>query len=291
MASSDADPLFSKLQLDIIEEAMKKLRSEKPRSIPSSAYSYDYYLSCCDGYEEFENSQGLMLPERLRILLELVEIHPGKRVLDIGCGRGEVTIHCALQGALVWGIDYSNASVQIATQAINKIPSGEIRRNIIIILGNAINLSLSKESIDTVFMFDVVEHLTPDELKFVFREVHRILEPGGSLFIHTMPNLWYYRVGYPIFRALQKFRGIHLPVDPRERWAHKNVHINEQTPRSLRHALKDSGFRAKVWLMSTQSYSQENNKYVKALMKLVTQLIPFRWFFCNEILAKAKKIT
>ncbi len=268
---------------------MKKPQSDKHRSIPSSEYSLEYYLSSCDGYQEFESSKGMQLPERLAVIFELVEIQPGTRVLDIGCGRGEVAIHSALRGALVWGIDYSKTSVQIAAQAINVFPSMEVRQKIIIVQGNAINISLSTESIDQAFMFDVVEHLTPSELKLVLDEVCRVLKPKGSLLIHTMPNLWYYRVGYPIFRTIQKFRGIHLPADPRERWTFRHVHINEQTPRSLHQALKDSGFQSKVWLMSTQSYKQESNKYLKSLMKFSTQHIPFRWIFCNEILADAKK--
>ncbi len=48
------------------------------------------------------------------------------------------------------------------------------------------------------------------------------------MIIHTMPNTWYYKIGYPLFRFVQRLRGKHLPADPRERWGYREVHVNEQ---------------------------------------------------------------
>jgi trans-aconitate 2-methyltransferase len=40
-------------------------------------------------------------------LLELLDPQPGERILDIGCGTGQLTEEIARRGALVTGIDYS----------------------------------------------------------------------------------------------------------------------------------------------------------------------------------------
>ena len=105
-------------------------------------------------------------------------------------------------------------------------------------------------------MLDVVEHLHPHELARVLDEVHRVLRPGGQLIAHTMPNLWYYRWGYPLYRVVQRLRGQHLPTNPRERWSYSEVHVNEQTPLSLYRVLRQSNFATRFWLRSTQTYAQ-----------------------------------
>ena len=75
-----------------------------PPSVPAEAYTKEYYKSCCQGYEEFKLSKGELLPLRLSIPLKLAQIKAGMRVVDIGCGRGEIVIHCARlgQGYGVW---------------------------------------------------------------------------------------------------------------------------------------------------------------------------------------------
>ena len=134
-------------------------------------------------------------------------------------------------------------------------------------------------------MLDIVEHLLPDELSAALGEVWRILKPGGQVIIHTMPNLWYYRIGYPIFRFIQGLRGEILPADPRQRWEYSHVHVNEQTPSKLRSTLLAYNFETRVWLQSTVSYEYESNDFVRRGMEFVTSTTPFRSIFCNDIFA------
>ena len=75
-----------------------------------------------------------------------------------------------------------------------------------------------------------------------------------------MPNLWYYRFGYPLYRFIQRLRGQRLPVDPRSRWDYSHVHVNEQNPRKLVLELRSSNFQAKIWLYPAQSYEYEHNR-------------------------------
>ena len=254
-------------------------------SISSSEYTRDYYLSSCQGHEEFITSKGRYLPIRLSLPLKLAELSFGLQVVDIGCGRGEIILQCAKQGSIAWGIDYAFPALELAKEAIHDSSDQESMNMIGIQQANAQHLPFMNDSADVVFMLDLVEHLLPEELKRALVETFRILKPGGRLIIHTMPNLWYYHFGYPVYRFIQSLRGEELPEDPRKRWSYSHVHVNEQTPRTLKKALIASGFQTKVWLQSTVSYEYEKNLIVRRGMEFLTTVPPLRTIFCNDIFA------
>lgn len=254
--------------------------------IPSSAYTHDYYVNCCDGYAEFSASRGDVLPRRLQLAYELAGVRAGMHILDIGCGRGELLIHAARQGATATGLDYAAAAVAIARDAVADVQTAA---PIHVLQSSSLYLPFAENSIDCIFMLDVVEHLLPAELDQTLRESLRVLKPGGRMVIHTMPNLWYYHLGYPVYRGLQRLRGQRLPANPRERWAYHHVHVNEQTPTRLYQSVKAAGFATRVWLQSTQSYEYETNQLVRWGMTALVSVYPFRWIFCNDIFAVGVK--
>src|SRR4030042_480418 len=260
---------------------MNKAHSPHPPSIPSEEYTKEYFESCCQGYDEFKSSHGDQLPLRLSIPLNMTNITPGMRVVDIGCGRGELVINCARLGARTWGIDYARAALLLAREAIYDTKYFDFKHLMAIQQSNASRLPFANESIDLVFMLDIVEHLLPEELKSTLDEVWRILRPDGRLIVHTMPNLWYYRFGYPLFRIIQRVRGQLLPVDPRSRWQYAHVHVNEQDPQKLGQTMKISKFNARIWLYPTQSYEDAHNPIFRLGMRFLSHVYPFRWIFCN----------
>lgn len=259
--------------------------TEQAKSIPPAEYTRDYYLTSCQGHEEFISSKGKLLPLRLSLPLELADLTQGLRVIDVGCGRGEIVIHSAFKGSYAWGIDYAYHALKLAKEAVNEFAHQEIQDKIGLQQAEAANLPFSNESADVIFMLDVVEHLLPAELNQALSEIWRVLKPGGRVVIHTMPNLWYYRIGYPIYCFMQALRGERLPADPRQRWEYSHVHVNEQTPGELKTVLRDNRFETRVWLQSTVSYEYEKNIFIRRIMEFVTRTPPFRTVFCNDIFA------
>ena len=253
------------------------------------SYTEDYFLSECHGWGEYLASGGMELPARLQAAFDLGAISPGMRVLDIGSGRGEIALHCALSGANVYALDYSIQALQLAGRIFSGQPA-EIRDRVHLQRADAQHLPFARERFDRVFMLDIVEHLYHTELTAVLGEIHRVMTHEACLVVHTMPNLWYLRYGYPIYRLVQRLRGQHLPSDPRHRWSHGDVHVNEQSIRRLKRSLSDVGFRSKVWLRTTEDFEREENGVVRAIMRLLASVYPFRWVFCNDIFSTAAKI-
>ncbi len=256
------------------------------QSVPADIYTKDYYDAYCQGYAEFRESRGKVIPERLRIPFELAQMTAGMHILDVGCGRGEILIQSGHRGARAIGIDYSFAAAETALQAIADIAESDA---ILVHVGNARCLPYPNDCFDRVFMLDVVEHLDRSGLYECLHEVRRVLRPGGQLIIHTMPNIWYYRFGYPLFRMLQRLRGKRLPANPRDRWGFKEVHVNEQSLISLYRVLQKSGFVSRVWLKPIHSYAEEPNGLVRFAMRILVALYPFRLVFCDDLFAVARK--
>ena len=79
--------------------------------VPSGTYSREYFLTECNGHEEFQQGR---LPSRLQAALAIAGELKGKRILDVGCGRGEVVLYCLRQGAEACGVDYSADALVLA---------------------------------------------------------------------------------------------------------------------------------------------------------------------------------
>jgi SAM-dependent methyltransferase len=124
---------------------------------------------------------------------------PTDVVLDAGCGSGRVFQH-RLAGRVrrVVGVDVtdeprSNANIDDALKA------------------NLGALPLRDAKFDLIVMSHVAEHLTQPEA--VFRELARVLQPGGRLLLLT-PNRWHYvplvarLVPYRLHVAFNRWRGV-----------------------------------------------------------------------------------
>jgi SAM-dependent methyltransferase len=264
--------------------------SDKPKKVVSSDYTEEYFLTCCQGFSEFGSTTGNILPLRLRIPWEIADIKPNDLILDLGCGRGELVKQATLQGNNIIGIDYSPAALKLSKQLLNKLEVNKRNGNFSLICGNAFDLPIKDEAFDFVIMLDVIEHLYEEETNKSLRNIRNILKPNGKLIIHTMPNLNYYRWGYPIFRLVEKVRGNTLPKNPRDRWKdYSHVHVNEQTPRKLSKFLSKNGFKSNVFLYNLNDFENEKNIFFKKIMSILVNYVPFKWIFCNDIIAIAVK--
>lgn len=256
-------------------------------AIGPDRYDEAYFLSACEGYEEFIASGGGHLSRRLRQALRVAEVTSGVQVLDVGYGRGEILRHCAQLGARVWGVDYS----PIAARMASELTRGEVGKRVGVYLADAKLLPFPDTFFDRVLMFDLVEHLHPWELDRALREARRVLRPGGRLVIHTAPNVWYDRYAYPLVRRVRTLmgQGEGYPQDPRALIpSNLDVHVNEQSALSLWRTLRRAGFRAHVWL-DTPPQDRDEGWLFQIARRILFGWPPFRWFFEREVFAVAEK--
>jgi ubiquinone/menaquinone biosynthesis C-methylase UbiE len=170
----------------------------------------------------------------------------GQTLVDIGCGRGELLVAAVAAGAdRAIGVEYASAAMELANNTIHRHGLADRCR---LVHADARQLPLPDNSAEHVTMLDVVEHLTVEELRLALAEARRILVPGGQLFIHTMPNRLIFSVTYRLQRLVVPWRLAKWPADPR--MGHERImHVNEQTVRTLRRAVRGAGFNSvRVWL-------------------------------------------
>jgi ubiquinone/menaquinone biosynthesis C-methylase UbiE len=102
-----------------------------------------------------------------------------KRVLDIGCGYGDLMLPLAKANVEIIGIELSQVMLETARANLKEYTSVRFA------LAPAEALPFRDGSLDCVLLADVIEHLVDPQL--CVTECNRVLRPGGRLII-TTPN-------------------------------------------------------------------------------------------------------
>lgn len=98
----------------------------------------------------------------------------GRRVLELGCGMG---LAAAAMGAVAEEVVATDVSEAMLERARARAPS-----NVKVMAADATEgLPFPDASFEAVYWNDVAEHLHPDDLPAVLREIVRVLRPGGAL--------------------------------------------------------------------------------------------------------------
>lgn len=136
-----------------------------PHELGSKEY-FEYYNKLREQNESIEFSYDLHEFRNFK----------NKNVLDVGCGNGYVLSKFAKEGASVFGVDITDASVDLCNKRFGFLGlDGDFR------VGNAEKLPYEDNKFDCVTSMGVLHH-TPDTAGAV-AEIHRVLKPGGRFII------------------------------------------------------------------------------------------------------------
>ena len=171
-------------------------------------------------------------PEYEEQVLPLVEHHlrGAQRVLDVGCGEGQVTRRIARRGVQAVGLDPAPSQIRVAQQR-----GGSAR----FVRARAEQLPCPSEAFDAVVLCLALEHVDPFEP--AIHEIARVLAPGGRFLLFLahpllqspgsgwvddgVPGEQYWRVGSYLRDVVaidEVAPGVHLPFAhrPLSRYVH-----------------------------------------------------------------------
>jgi cyclopropane fatty-acyl-phospholipid synthase-like methyltransferase len=129
------------------------------------------------------------------------QVAPGSRVLEIGCGTGELGAMLVDRGCVVEGFDQSKGMVKAARDRI--AADGLEGKLTVRRMGVDGMDGLAEDSFDLVVSTLVFSELSDDERRFALRHAARALEPGGRLVIadEVVPTTTGRRILHAVARA------------------------------------------------------------------------------------------
>ncbi len=103
------------------------------------------------------------------------------RILDAGCGTGfNLGYYAAADSRDVYGLDLATAALKhVRKRGFHKVAQASIT-----------DIPFKSETFDLVFSFEVVTQTPYDTHDASLREMHRVLKPGGHLFIRVPAFMW-----------------------------------------------------------------------------------------------------
>lgn len=110
-----------------------------------------------------------------------MELGPGLRVLDVGSGIGGPARYFAAEyQCKVTGVDLTEEFVHVARSLTRRTKLDHLAE---FVQGSALDLAFQTNTFDRAYMFHVGMNLA--NKAGVFREVRRVLKPGGLFVIYT----------------------------------------------------------------------------------------------------------
>ncbi|MDD5073732.1 MAG: class I SAM-dependent methyltransferase [Candidatus Shapirobacteria bacterium] len=108
-------------------------------------------------------------------------LKPQSKILDAGCGEGNVSLILAKNHHRVWGIDLSKKAIALAEKRAKKL---NLEKHATFYIGNLEKLTINKK-FDVIFCIEVLEHVRNDEK--VIKNLFSHLKSGGLILI-TVPS-------------------------------------------------------------------------------------------------------
>ena len=121
-------------------------------------------------------------------LVDLPQIHPGIRLLDLACGTGDIAFAAAERGARVTGLDITHRMLQLARQK-------PLAPRVGFVTGDMMSLPFPDGVFDVVTTGYGIRNVP--RIEPALAEIRRVLRPGGLVL-----SLDFDRPGNPLLRGI-----------------------------------------------------------------------------------------
>ncbi|MFH1566642.1 MAG: class I SAM-dependent methyltransferase [Gemmatimonadota bacterium] len=159
---------------------------------------------------------------RLEAMVRLLQLQPGQRLLDMGCGSGWLAARCRARGAWVVATDIAPRGVAAVRRRFPPVSR--------LVAADVYHMPLRDGQFDAAVLSEVLEHL--EAVEAAVAEAARLLRPGGRLLV-TVP----YR------ETIVQHLCIHC-----NRLTPANAHLHSFDEEALSGLLARCGLRPRQWL-------------------------------------------
>jgi len=122
---------------------------------------------------------------KLELVAKKLQLKPGMRVLDVGCGWGSFAIHAARNyGVTVTGVTLSEAQAELARE---RVAQAGLSDSVEIRVADYRQLPVS--SFDAIASIGMSEHVGDRQIDVYGRSLFTLLRPGGLLLNHAIAAL------------------------------------------------------------------------------------------------------
>ena len=117
----------------------------------------------------------------LTVEYSLLDIRPGERVLDVGCGQGRhASQACKEAACTVYALDIDRQNAARTHSLLCLIEdASQARARWLVLQADTLHLPFPGDYFDKIICCEVLEHLTDDSR--ALQELRRVLKPGGTL--------------------------------------------------------------------------------------------------------------
>jgi cyclopropane-fatty-acyl-phospholipid synthase len=142
---------------------------------------YNQYTCCF--FNQAENLEEAEV-EKLEMVCNKLDIQPGDKVLDIGCGWGGFARYAAeTRGCHVTGISISKEQIEYARKYAEGHPVDIIESDY-----RDLPKLYDNRHFDKVVIIGMIEHVGYKNYRRLFEIIHQLLDDNGRFLLHTIGN-------------------------------------------------------------------------------------------------------
>ncbi|HEV2740933.1 MAG TPA: class I SAM-dependent methyltransferase [Candidatus Elarobacter sp.] len=167
-------------------------------------------------------------------------IPAGSRVLDLGCGSGELASYLAARGDRVWGVDINAAALAQAAASCVQTCVADLELTDVAALFPGLRF-------DVVVFADVLEHVR--EPWNLLQSARAVLDAGGRV-VASIPNFAHAAVRLAVVSGAMPYRGLGI-LD--------GTHVRFFTLSGVASLFEESGFRLQAIERTTLPFEQPSD--------------------------------
>jgi cyclopropane-fatty-acyl-phospholipid synthase len=208
--------LYGKSKLSALKAAWRRNKPAKARRNVAHHYDlgndlYELFLDddlqySCAYFTDPKNSLEQAQADKKAHIAAKLDLKPGQRVLDIGCGWGGTALYLHRVAKVdVLGITLSEAQLEVARKRAKDAGVADHVRF------ELVDYRALEGDFDRIVSIGMFEHVGLAHYDEFFAQCHQLLKPGGVMLLHTIGRLGSANAAPDPFTDKYIFPGYHLP--------------------------------------------------------------------------------